>query len=78
MQQIFSNTNKLLIDSHNNSQLLYLPLDKLLQQGAAGAAAGHGAGAGSSVPPVAGAGSGSADSADHNRDGARSRDREGR
>jgi modulator of FtsH protease HflK len=33
MQQIFSSTSKLLIDSHNNSQLLYLPLDRLLQQG---------------------------------------------
>jgi membrane protease subunit HflK len=71
MQQIFSSTNKLLIDSHNNSQLLYLPLDKLMQQGAASAAA-HAAAA--NPPPVAG----SADTADHGRDGARSRDREGR
>ncbi len=73
MQQIFSSTNKLLIDSHNNTQLLYLPLDKLMQQGQA-AAAPHTA-APSSVPPAPS----SLDSAaDHARDAARSRDREGR
>lgn len=77
MQQIFSSTNKLLIDSHNNSQLLYLPLDKLLQQGAANAAAAAATHGGGAVPPVAGGTAGS-DSADHGRDGARSRDREGR
>jgi len=75
MQQIFSSTNKLLIDTHNNSQLLYLPLDKLLQQGAAnaGALATHGAAATSAQPVT-----GSVDNADHGRDSARSRDREGR
>jgi membrane protease subunit HflK len=72
MQQIFSSTNKLLIDTHNNSQLLYLPLDKLLQQGAANALAAHAAAA--VTPPAAGP----ADTADHARDNARSRDREGR
>jgi membrane protease subunit HflK len=71
MQQIFSSTNKLLIDTHGNSQLLYLPLDKLLQQGAANAAA-HAAAA--APPAIAGA----PDMADHARDNARSRDREGR
>ena len=75
MQQIFSSTNKLLIDTHNNSQLLYLPLDKLLQQGAAnaGALAAHPAPGGAAQPAVAGA-----DSGDHGRDNARSREREGR
>ena len=34
MQQIFSNTSKVLIDSRNSNPLLYLPLDKLLQQSA--------------------------------------------
>jgi modulator of FtsH protease HflK len=31
MQQIYSNTTKVLVDSKQGSQLLYLPLDKLLQ-----------------------------------------------
>jgi membrane protease subunit HflK len=34
MQQIFSNTSKVLIDSKSSSPLLYLPFDKLLQQSA--------------------------------------------
>ena len=34
MQQIFSNTTKVMIDSRNSNQLLYLPFDKLLQQSA--------------------------------------------
>ena len=32
MQQIYSNVTKLVVDSHQGSNLLYLPLDKLLQQ----------------------------------------------
>jgi membrane protease subunit HflK len=32
MQQVYSNVSKVLVDSRNNSNLLYLPLDKLLQQ----------------------------------------------
>ena len=39
MQQIYSNVSKVLIDSRNNSNLLYLPFDKLLQQAGAAAAA---------------------------------------
>ncbi len=34
MQQIFSNTSKILIDSRSSNPLLYLPFDKLLQQSA--------------------------------------------
>ena len=34
MQQIFSSTSKVLIDSRNSNPLLYLPFDKLLQQSA--------------------------------------------
>jgi membrane protease subunit HflK len=34
MQQIFSNTSKVMIDSKSSSPLLYLPFDKLLQQSA--------------------------------------------
>jgi membrane protease subunit HflK len=36
MQQIFSNTTKIMVDSKNGSNLLYLPLDKLIAQSAAG------------------------------------------
>jgi membrane protease subunit HflK len=39
LQQIFANTSKVLIDTRSSNQLLYLPLDKLLQQSAAEAAA---------------------------------------
>jgi len=33
MQQVYSNVSKVMVDSRNNSNLLYLPLDKLLQGG---------------------------------------------
>ncbi len=76
MQQIFTNTSKLFIDSRNNSQLLYLPLDRLLQQTGPGSdATVHGGGATSALPAPA---TGDASGADHNRDNPRSRDREGR
>jgi membrane protease subunit HflK len=39
MQQVYSNVSKVLVDSRNGSNLLYLPLDRLLQQGATPAAA---------------------------------------
>ena len=35
MQQIYSNVSKVMIDTRNNSSLMYLPLDKLLQQAGA-------------------------------------------
>lgn len=35
MQHIFANTNKVYVDSKANGNLLYLPLDKLMQQAAA-------------------------------------------
>jgi membrane protease subunit HflK len=39
MQQIFSSTSKVMVDSKNGNNLLYLPLDKLIAQAAAGEAA---------------------------------------
>ena len=49
MQQIYSNVTKILVESRQGSSLLYLPLDKIMQQvaqtGAAEAPAGCGAGA---------------------------------
>ena len=76
MQQVYSNVTKVMVDSRSGSNLLYLPLDRLLQGGAAGTA-------GSSpmvVPTPAAAESvptpGVADV--RSRDGSRTRDREGR
>ncbi|WP_050460727.1 FtsH protease activity modulator HflK [Herbaspirillum autotrophicum] len=39
MQQIFSNTTKVMVDAKNGNNLLYLPLDKLIQQSGAESAA---------------------------------------
>ncbi len=81
MQQIYGNVTKVMVDSHQGSNLLYLPLDKILQP-----QAGAAAGADSSVPPVivpvpattgSGLSGGSASDA-RTRDTARSRERETR
>ncbi len=76
MREVYSNVSKVMIDSRNNSNLLYLPLDKLMQQagGAAGAAAAQ------TLPaPVAGDAAAAGASADaRSRDNQRSRDRDGR
>ncbi|HEX2604569.1 MAG TPA: FtsH protease activity modulator HflK [Oxalicibacterium sp.] len=46
MQQIFSSTTKVMVDSRNNSNLIYLPLDKLISQtGQTPVVAGDGAAA---------------------------------
>jgi membrane protease subunit HflK len=72
MQQVFSNVSKVMVDSRSGSNLLYLPLDRLMQQ--AGAAAGN-----PPAPPAAAPEPSPAPSADaRSRDNARSRDREGR
>jgi membrane protease subunit HflK len=39
MQQVYSNVTKVMVDARSGSNLLYLPLDKLLQQGGVGGAA---------------------------------------
>lgn len=79
MQQVFSNVTKVMVDSRGGSNLLYLPLDKLMQQGSVQ----------SSVAPVAAAPvapmspnsdpqpTSAVDTA-RSRDSARSRDRETR
>jgi membrane protease subunit HflK len=75
MQQVYSNVSKVMVESRNGSNLLYLPLDKLLQPGGNAAAAST-APTGASPEPAA---IGSAASTDvRSRDGGRSRDREGR
>ena len=75
MQQVYSNVAKVMIDSRNNSNLLYLPLDKLMQQAGA---AGTVPAATPSVPTTTepAPSSGSVDV--RSRDGQRSRDRETR
>ncbi len=71
MQQVYSNVSKVMIDSHSNSNLLYLPLEKLMQQAGAVAPA-----IAAPAAPAAEAGSGSVDV--RSRDGQRGRDRDGR
>jgi len=74
MQQIYGNVTKVLVDSRSGSNLLYLPLDKIMQQ-TQQANADSGATpppAGTVVPPV----SSTADS--RSRDSTRARERESR
>jgi membrane protease subunit HflK len=40
MQQIYSNVTKVVVDSKQGSNLLYLPLDKIMQMSATGSDAG--------------------------------------
>jgi membrane protease subunit HflK len=75
MQQVYSNVTKVLVDSNNNSNLLYLPLDKLMQQAGAHLVAPPAA----SPAPAAdtsGTPTGSVDV--RSRENQRSRDRDGR
>lgn len=76
MQQVYSNVSKVMVDSRNNSNLLYLPLDKLMQQAGAAPAAPSATApttteTGTTVTPAS-----SLDA--RSREGQRGRDREGR
>ena len=74
MQSVYSNVSKVLVDSRSGgSNLLYLPLDKLMQQAGAPAPA---AAAPTSVPTPESVPAAAADA--RSRDGARTRDRDGR
>ena len=80
-QQVYSNVTKVLVDSKQGANLLYLPLDKILQQSAAGgnglvapAAPGNPAEASGSAAPSAG----NLPADVRSRDNLRSRDRETR
>ena len=53
MQQIFTNTTKLLVDAKGSGNLLYLPLDKLIAQSTAADAAANKSTPGSVQVPVA-------------------------
>jgi membrane protease subunit HflK len=73
MQQVFANTTKVLIDTKTASPLLYLPLDKLLQQ------AGDGTGRASASAGSSGSSSGKDGGGDSRaRDVPSDRDRESR
>ena len=76
MQQIYGNVTKVLVESRQGSNLLYLPLDKIMQLSASEAAAQPAppAPAASTLPAPAPTSSVDA----RTRDGARSRDRETR
>jgi membrane protease subunit HflK len=74
MQQVYTNVTKVLVDSHNNSNLLYLPLDRLMQAAAAPTPSSPAAPA--ATPPADGTPAGAVDV--RSRDNQRSRDRDGR
>jgi len=75
MQQVYSNVTKVMVDTRSGSNLLYLPLDKILQQQGIGTAPA-GVTAAPEVPATTGSPPPAADA--RSRDGTRSRDREGR
>ena len=72
MQQIYTNVSKVMVESRNNSNLLYLPLDKLIQQSAATVPL-PGVGSPGTESPVTSSGVDV-----RSRDGQRSRERESR
>ena len=73
MQQVYANVSKVMIESRNGSNLLYLPLDKLMQN------AGTPAAGAANVAEPAAPTMGTVPAADaRSRDGSRTRDREGR
>jgi membrane protease subunit HflK len=77
MREVYSNITKVMIDARNNSSLLNLPLDKLLQQSAAAPAApATGAAA---TPPTASEAPPPSNSVDvRSRENQRGRDRDSR
>jgi membrane protease subunit HflK len=80
MQQVYSNVSKVMVDSRSGSNLLYLPLDKLMQQAAPTTGTVQvvpQAPAAASLPTDSGA-AGAAGADARSRDGSRSRDRDGR
>jgi membrane protease subunit HflK len=84
MQQIYSNVSKVMVDTRQGSNMLYLPLDKIMQMSATGnaptastpAATGNQA-ATPAVDPAATTGAASTQDS-RSRDGLRSRDRDAR
>jgi len=79
MQQVYSNVSKVMVDSRNGSNLLYLPLDKLIQQASPTASVQvvPQAPPAASLPTDGGA-AGAAGADARSRDGGRSRERDAR
>jgi modulator of FtsH protease HflK len=73
MQQIYANVNKVMVDSRQGSNLLYLPLDKLMQQVAQGGAAAE-----PPVPPAAPPAPAGISNDSRARENSRGRERESR
>lgn len=74
MQQVFSNVSKVFVDTHGSSNLLYLPLDKLMQPSAALAPNG----AASTSAPMNDTTSSTPTTDARSRDNQRTRDRDSR
>ncbi len=77
MQQVYSNVSKVMVDSRSGSNLLYLPLDRLLQQAGAPVAVPAPAPGPTATPPSATVDPAAGPDV-RSRADARSRDREGR
>ncbi|WP_101046692.1 FtsH protease activity modulator HflK [Macromonas nakdongensis] len=78
MQQVYGNVTKVLIDTRQNSNLLYLPLDKIMQSVANASPAAAVGAAAVSPAPSAGTAAPPTPSDARNREDARSRERESR
>jgi modulator of FtsH protease HflK len=78
MREVYSSITKVMIDAHNNTSLLQLPLDRLLQQAAAGATV-PATGAAPAAPPSAGEQAPASATVDvRSRENQRGRDRDSR
>ena len=79
MQQVYTNVSKVMVDSRSGSNLLYLPLDKLIQQsGPTGSVQVVPQAPAAGAQPADGGAAGAAGADARSRDGGRSRDRDGR
>ena len=76
MQQMYSNVTKVLVETHQGSNLLYLPLDKIMQMSSAQDANGAASSAAPMLPPAAAPVNPPVDL--RSRDASRSRDRDTR
>lgn len=76
MSQVYSNVSKVMVDSRSGSNLLYLPLDRLMQQSAANAPVPAPQAPASAAQPEPSAGAAGGDI--RSRDGQRGRDRDSR
>jgi modulator of FtsH protease HflK len=78
MQQIYSSVTKVMVDSKQGSNLLYLPLDKLMQAAGAGSSPSSADIAVIPAAPAAAAAPAPAAADNRSRDGTRTRDRDNR